>query len=132
MSGYDEIMGWAFELFDPMDYDGYDDWIDDVKQNFLENGRDLDSIFDSDDFTNAEIDFNKARFGEGIPEEFEREEFTSQPVPEIEKPEGIEPIPLFQEEDEEAQRLDDEEFGEEEEEEGIVKRFTNFVRGLFK
>ena len=130
MSGYEEIASWAFDLFDVDDYDSFEDFVDVVRNNFIENGKDLDSIFDDNDFANFEEDFNKAKFGEGIPPELEREEFTSQPIPEIEKPEGIEPVPLFEEEEEEPP----EEF--EEEEESIVTKvlgsISNFFRGLFK
>ncbi len=127
MSGYEEIMAWGFDQFPVEQFDNYQDWIDTMRNNFIENGKDLDSIFDDSDFQNAEEDFNQAKFGQGIPPELEREEFTSQPVPEIEKPEGIEPVPLFEEEEEEPP----EEF-EEEEEQGILSKIGNFFRGLFK
>ena len=135
MSGYEEIMSWGFDAFPVEEFDNYEDWIDTMRNNFIANGRDLDAIFDSSDFENAEEDFNKAKFGEGIPPELEREEFTSQAIPEIEKPEGVEPIPLTEEEDD--QKHDEEEMErEEEEEEGIISstlaRVGRFFRGLFK
>ncbi len=127
MSGYEEIAGWSFDNFDVMLYDSYDDWLIDVKQDFLENGRDLDAIFDDSDFNNLEADWNDIKRTGEIRSDLEREEFTSQPVPEIEKPEGVEPIPLFEEEEERP-----EEFEEEEEEQGILSKIGNFFRGLFK
>ena len=132
MSGYEEIMSWAFDQFPVDEFEDYEDWIDTVRNNFIENGRDLDAIFDGSDFENAEIDFNEAKFGEGVPPELEREEFTSQPIPEIEKPEGVEPIPLTKEEqeDEEEALRDEEEF--QEEEEGILSKIGNFFKRLFR
>ena len=128
MSGYEEIMSWAFDQFPVEAFNSYEDWIDTIRNNFIANGRDLDAIFDDSDFQNAKEDFNQAKFGEGIPPELEREEFTGQPVPEIEKPEGVEPIPLFEEEEEPPQ----EELEEEEEEQGILSKIGNFFRGLFR
>ena len=131
MSGYEEIMSWAFDQFPVEEFETYEDWIDTVRNNFIENGRDLDSIFDDEDFSNAEQDFNQAKFGEGIPPELEREEFTSQAIPEIEKPQGVEPIPLTEEEEERPG-----EFEEEEEEENSLTKALRGVgrvlRGLFK
>ena len=134
MSGYEEIMSWAFDQFPVEEFENYEDWIDTVRNNFIENGRDLDAIFDGSDFENAELDFNEAKFGEGVPPELEREEFTSQAIPEIEKPQGVEPIPLAQEEEEESERLDEQDREEEfeEEEEGILSKIGNFFKRLFR
>ena len=127
-------MSWGFDQFPVEEFDNYEDWIDTMRNNFIENGRDLDSIFDDEDFSNAEQDFNQAKFGEGVPPELEREEFTSQPIPEIEKPEGVEPIPLTEEEDD--QKHDEEEMQQEEEEENSLTKALRgvgrFLRGLFK
>ena len=132
MSGYEEIMSWGFDQFPVEEFENYEDWIDTMRNNFIANGRDLDSIFDSSDFENAELDFNESKFGEGVPPELEREEFTSQPIPEIEKPEGVKPIPLEKEEEEEEEKP--EEF--EEEEEGLISstlaRIGRFFKELFK
>ncbi len=131
MSGYEEIMSWGFDAFPVEEFDNYEDWIDTMRNNFIANGRDLDAIFDSDDFENAEIDFNEAKFGKGIPPDLEREEFTAQAIPEVEKPQGVEPIPLFEEEEEQ-----EEEFAPEEEEENSLTKALRgvgrFLRGLFR
>ena len=120
-------MSWALDKFNIQDYSDFDSWLIDVKQDFLENGRDLEVIFDDSDFSQAAQDWNDIKGGDELLEQFEREEFTGQPVPEIEKPEGVEPVPLFEEEEEEPP----EEF-EEEEEQGILSKIGNFFRGLFK
>ena len=47
MSGEDEIIPYAYNNFDPNDYDSFDSWFQSVNQDFESNGRNpLDQILD--------------------------------------------------------------------------------------
>ena len=62
MSGYDSISDYAFDKFDIEKYDDYEIWLNDLENDFLENGRSpLDEIFDSSDFIRLENEWNKRK-----------------------------------------------------------------------
>ena len=62
MSGYDSISDYAFDKFDIEKYNDYEIWLNDLENDFLENGRSpLDEIFDSSDFIRLENEWNKRK-----------------------------------------------------------------------
>jgi len=60
MSGYDSIKDWAYDNFDPNDFDSFQDWLDVIENDFDENGRGipLRDIFDIADFERLEQFYN--------------------------------------------------------------------------
>jgi len=62
MSGYDSISDYAFNKFDIEKYNDYEIWLNDLENDFLENGRaPLDEIFDDQDYIDLENEWNRRK-----------------------------------------------------------------------
>ena len=84
MSGYDSISDYAFENFNIDNYENYLEWLQDVEEDFLSNGRSpLQNIFDSSDYTRLRNEWKKRK------EEEEEEDDIDPPLPPEEEEENI-------------------------------------------
>ena len=63
MSGYESIRDWSFEEYPIKNYDNFQDWLDDIENDFNQNGRgiDLNKIFDNQDYIDLENEFNERK-----------------------------------------------------------------------
>ena len=62
MSGYDSISDYAFNEFPVKDFDNFQDWIEALEADFLDNGRSpLNQIFDESDYNRIEIEWEKRK-----------------------------------------------------------------------
>ena len=90
MSGYDSIKDWAYDNFDPNDFDSFQDWLDVIENDFDENGRGipLRDIFDIADYERLEQFYNDIK---GKTRE-EEPVFTEDITPDITTPHIVEDI----------------------------------------
>ena len=63
MSGYESIRDWALEEYPIINYDTFQNWLDDIERNFDLNGRGipLRNIFDNQDYIDLENEFNERK-----------------------------------------------------------------------
>ena len=110
MSGYESIRDWALEEYPIENYDTFQNWLDDIENDFNPNGRgiDLNKIFDNQDYIDLENEFNERKGieideDERLREEEEQEEILREER-EIEKEEK-----RIEKEEKEKKRIEKEE-----------------------